>query len=144
VATTYLMRGWDPAGEEYKHWTAPEYDSAGIFYVGPPAFGTLVGVTAIDIFLELEVVGFVAWDPVFDTTQEVAQLTEDAVQFSDESELRDVPTLEATGQVHMDNPGQPTMEHASVSYESELRDVPTLVQSGLGISPAPLHQFEAI
>jgi hypothetical protein len=104
----------------------------------------LTGVTAIDIFLELEITGFVAWDPRFDATQEVAQFTEGSAQFSDESALSDIPTLETTGNETMDNPGQPTMQHASVSYESEPRDVPTEWTSGFGISPASLHQFEAI
>jgi len=140
-----IMRGWDPAGLVYVYWESTGFDSSGADYVGPPAFGTLIGVTAVKQEAVSVPPGFSAWLPISDTTQEVAQLTEDAAQFSDESELREVATLEGPGHGTMDQPAVSTKDHPSTSQESELRDVPTDYQSGQGsISPAPLHQFEAI
>lgn len=144
MAVIVIMRAWDPAGMEYVYWESDGYDPSGADYVGPPAFGTLIGPTALKEAQVSVPPGFSAFSAEFDETQEVAQFTEASPQFSDESDLPDVPTLEGSGIETMDNPGQPTMQHASVSYESEPRVVPTEWTSGFGISPAPLHQFEAI
>ena len=47
----FQHRAFDPAGQDYVYWlsTSP-YDVAGVDYVGPPAFGTLTGVTVIKEF----------------------------------------------------------------------------------------------
>lgn len=144
MASIFLMRGWDPIGEEYKHWTSPVYDPLGTSYVGPPAFGTLVGVTSIDAFLEPRVAGFSAFDPTFDPTQETVELTENSAQFSNEAELITTPPTSPTGAGGMEQPALSTEAHPSTTTESELRAAPASFQGGLSISASSLQQFEAI
>ena len=47
MGRTVLMRAYDPAGMQYVYWTSDGFDSGGSDYVGPPSFGSLIGVAAI-------------------------------------------------------------------------------------------------
>lgn len=48
--STYMMRAWDPAGEEFVDWSSDKYDVNGDDYTPGVAFNTLENVHAVVIF----------------------------------------------------------------------------------------------
>jgi hypothetical protein len=49
MARSYLHQAYDPVGAAYVYWSASGYDPTGSSYSGPPAFGTLVDITVINV-----------------------------------------------------------------------------------------------
>lgn len=47
MALVYQLRAYDPGGITFVYWNAPVYDTGGIYWLGPPSFGTLIDVILI-------------------------------------------------------------------------------------------------
>lgn len=120
MAELFIMRGWHPQSGSFAHWvTEGIYDTAGLFYTGPPRFSELVDITLADVIpIEEESILF-----AFRDTQDRDEDTTNHEAFTQASELDRPDAVEANGPVAVQDTLEPTQDTtADAGYVVDSRD----------------------